>query len=100
MLRCALDRGLEFCGACEEYPCEQVREFHESAPHRLELARSQERIRQVGWEQWFKEMLVRYACSECGAINSADDAACYVCGHSPSCPYVAEHQDTIADMTD
>jgi len=100
MCKCAAAKGHDFCGACDEYPCQELRDFQAKMPHRLDLWATQERIQQVGWETWFEEMLERYACPECGAINSAYDAVCYVCGHSPSCAYVAEHGDAVRAFLD
>jgi len=96
MYRCASDKGVDFCGACPDYPCQELRDFQAKMPHRLDLWQAQERIRAAGWETWFEEMLARYGCPECGAINSAYDAICYVCGHKPSCAYVAEHGKKVA----
>ena len=44
MAACAADKGLEFCGECEEYPCEELKQFQAERPHRIELWESQERI--------------------------------------------------------
>ena len=96
MFKCAADKGLDFCGACDEYPCQELEDFQAKMPHRLDLWQAQERIQAIGWEAWFEEMLERYACPECGAINSAYDAICYVCGHAPSCAYVEEHGEKVA----
>jgi predicted RNA-binding Zn-ribbon protein involved in translation (DUF1610 family) len=65
-------------------------------PHRLELWESQERIRKVGPEKWYSEMLEHFSCPECGTINSAYDLKCRQCGHIPSCEYVAKHREEIA----
>lgn len=44
-------------------------------PHRVELWKSQERIKETGWEEWFNEM-VNFLCSgfllsSCGFCNLA-----------------------------
>jgi hypothetical protein len=96
MVRCATAKGIDFCGSCEDYPCETLKEFQAVLPHRIELWQSQERIKEVGCEQWYVEMVEHYACPECGTINSAYDMACRKCGVSPSCVYVGLHQKEIA----
>lgn len=92
---CALGKGLDFCGQCGEYPCEELKKFQAERPHRLELWRSQERIGQIGWEAWLTEMAGHYACPECGTVNSAYDQGCRRCGRTPSCRYVELHKDAI-----
>lgn len=92
---CAQERGVDFCGECHEYPCEDLKTFQAEMPHRIELWKSQERIKEVGYEKWYAEMIDHYSCPACGTINSAYDKACRKCGTIPSCAYVRLHQDEI-----
>ncbi len=92
---CAMAKGVEFCGLCDDYPCEDLKAFQAARPHRIELWEAQARIREVGYEQWFAEMAERYACPECGTLNSAYHLACRACGAEPSNAYVAEHKAEI-----
>jgi hypothetical protein len=93
---CAAEKGIDFCGECADYPCEPLKAFQAEMPHRIELWDNHQRIRDVGFEQWFIEMLGHYACSECQTINSAYDIACRSCGTTPSCAYANAHQETIS----
>ena len=95
MATCAAEKGLEFCGECEAYPCEELKKFQAERPHRIELWESQERIAEVGFFQWFEERMAHYSCPDCGTINSAYDLACRACGREPSCRYVELHRDVI-----
>ena len=95
MYKCAADKGVDFCGSCPDYPCQELKDFQCAMPHRLELWKSQERIRAAGPEKWYAEMLEHYACPSCGAINSAYDIQCRKCGAEPGCAYVAGHKDEI-----
>ncbi|MHB8157866.1 MAG: DUF3795 domain-containing protein [Desulfocucumaceae bacterium] len=92
---CAAEKGVEFCGQCPEYPCEELRVFQAEMPHRIELWKSQERIKEVGYEKWYAEMIENYSCPQCGTINSAYDLACRKCGTAPSCGYVSLHKEEI-----
>lgn len=92
---CATRRGFDFCSACPDYPCQELKEFQAAAPHRIELWRSLERIRDAGPERWYLEMAERYSCSKCSTINSTYILKCRECGAEPSCAYVAEHQEEI-----
>jgi hypothetical protein len=93
---CAAGRGLEFCGGCEEYPCELLRVFQAERPHRAELWQDQERIREIGWEKWLQEKAAHYSCPACETINSAYDMACHRCGHTPSSRFGAAHREEIS----
>lgn len=95
MIKCADARGVEFCGACGEYPCETLKSFQAAMPHRRDLWKDQARIKETGFETWFAEMRERYACSACGVINSAYDLKCRGCGAEPGNAYVQEHREAI-----
>lgn len=95
LTKCAADKGLDFCGECQHYPCDGLRAFQSSMPNRLELWDSQQRIKDVGWEQWYAEMVEHYSCQTCGTLNSVSDRSCRECGTSPSCAYVEAHQEEI-----
>ncbi len=91
MTGCASAKGVDFCGACPESPCQELKDFQAAMPHRLELWESLARIEKAGFEKWYAEMLARYSCSECGTVNSAYDIACRKCGTTPSSGYVRRH---------
>ena len=95
MAKCAAGKGVDFCGACADYPCAGLKEFQALAPHRIELWKSQARIKEVGYETWYAEMIEHYSCPTCRTVNSAYDLKCRKCGHDPSCEYVRIHQDEI-----
>ena len=92
---CAAEKGVDFCGECAEYPCKQLRVFQGEMPHRIELWKSQERIREAGYQTWYQEMTEHYNCPECHTMNSAYAIACRSCGATPSCAYVRLHREQI-----
>ncbi|NPV90976.1 MAG: DUF3795 domain-containing protein [Firmicutes bacterium] len=95
MFKCAGERGIRFCGECADYPCGPLKEFQSLAPHRLELWNAHARIKEAGYEQWYREMAEFYSCRECGAMNSAYDLKCRICGASPGNAFVERHQQSI-----
>lgn len=95
MAACAAGKGVDFCGACADYPCKGLKEFQALAPHRIELWKSQARIKEAGFETWYAEMTEHYSCPKCRTINSAYDLKCRKCGEEPSCEYVRLHKDEI-----
>jgi hypothetical protein len=92
---CATQRGMRFCGGCTEYPCADLRAFQAERPHRLELWQSLDRIKEVGYDQWYAEQALHFACPACGAINSAYNLACRSCGATPGSEYVKRHGDAV-----
>ena len=99
MCHCAEEKNVDFCGECNEYPCEELKTFQKQYPHRIELWKNLERIKEVGFEKWYVEMIERYSCAECGAVNSAYDISCRKCGNTPSCEYVRLHEIEIAESS-
>ncbi len=95
MFACASERGIDFCCDCKDYPCTDLKAFQSAMPHRIELWKNLERIRDVGYEQWLKEVRENYTCPQCRTLNSTYDRKCRKCGEEPSCPYVAEHRKEI-----
>jgi hypothetical protein len=95
MFACAAERGIDFCNECEEYPCDDLKQFQSAMPHRIELWADLERIKSIGYRQWLKEIREKYACPRCQIINSAYDLKCRKCSEEPSCNYVAKHKQAI-----
>ena len=95
MAKCAAEKGIDFCGECVDYPCAELKVFQAQMPHRIELWKSQERIKEVGYEKWYAEMIEHYSCPECHTLNSAYDMVCRKCSTTPSCNYVNLHKDQI-----
>lgn len=95
MSACAAERGIDFCCECEEYPCDDLKQFQTAMPHRIELWVNLNRIKSVGYRQWLKEVRENYVCLRCETLNSAYDLKCRKCGRDPSCNYVANHRQTI-----
>lgn len=97
-IKCAKEKNIEFCGSCNEYPCEQLKDFQSKMPHRLELWQSLQRIKETGWENWSDEMIAHYTCQNCNTINGAYHIACRKCGNTPSCNFVASHKAKIMNF--
>ena len=96
-IRCAKDRTIDFCGQCNDYPCEELKRFQSMAPHRNELWQSLERINHVGWEKWFVEMNDYYACSKCNTMNGYYNIKCRKCGAMPSSKFVENNLEALTN---
>ena len=97
MKKCITEKGLDFCSACGEYPCDILIEFQSKMPHRLELLESLDYIKANGYESWLDKMKRDYTCSTCGAINSSYDFSCRGCGNSPSNGFVKRNGAKIME---
>ncbi len=93
LIKCAEGKGVDFCAECSDYPCSELKNFQEKMPHRKEIWNSQERIKNVGWEQWYEEMVDFYSCTACDTINGAYDIQCRNCGNTPSNEFVKLHMN-------
>lgn len=95
MKKCADDRGVSFCSECTDYPCAEFKAFEAEAQDRIEVGKDLGRIKEVGYEQWYQEMVEHYSCPKCHTINSAHDMVCRKCGAEPSCNYVKLNKQEI-----
>jgi ribosomal protein L40E len=95
IMNCTFNKSIEFCGVCPEFPCKELKDFQSKIPHRIEILESQNRLNEIGWEQWLIEMKENYSCPQCNTLNSAYDLACRKCGYSPSCKFALRHKDLI-----
>lgn len=92
MFSCAVERGIDFCIECDEYPCSDLKKFQSERPHRAELWDDLKEIKAMGYKHWLKKIRANYACPQCQTINSAYDLKCRKCNQEPSCDYVAKHK--------
>lgn len=88
MWGCTQKNGIDFCIGCSDYPCSELKEFKSKMPHRIEMLKSLERIKKVGWEKWYKEQIENYKCKSCKTLNSGWDMNCRKCNNEPSCDYI------------
>lgn len=97
MIKCAEEKGVDFCGSCNDYPCEMLKNFQSLMPHRAELWESQARIAEVGAEAWTKEMEKHFSCQACGKGNTSYDLKCPACGNIPGNQFAEKHQAAIKE---
>jgi len=67
--KCAMQRDVEMCPECEEYPCERVKTFAKGEPT---LLHDGQRIREKGLDAWVEEQEGRRKAGFCYA-----DIRCY-----------------------
>jgi len=95
-IECTSGKGVAFCGGCPEFPCNVFTDFQSKMPHRVEILESQNRLKEIGLEQWLIEMRMHYSCPQCNTVNSAYNIACRKCGYAPCNKFVLRHMDLIS----
>lgn len=98
MRKCAAEKGIDFCGECTDYPCQELKEFQSQMPHRAELWKSQQRIKEIGWEKWYLEMAEYYSCKACGTMNGWYDFKCRNCGNTPGSQFVENNLEALKSI--
>lgn len=95
MLKCTIEKGIDFCSECDNYPCNELKNFQSVMPHRVELFKDLDKIKKFGFEVFYKDSIDNYKCNKCNTINPGWDISCRKCGNTPSCNYVANNIDEI-----
>jgi hypothetical protein len=95
MKLCAVEKNINFCSECSDYPCTIIVEFQKKMPHRIELFESLEFAKNNPLEKWKEKMIIDYSCQKCGTINSAYATACRNCGNDPGNPYIERNREKI-----
>ncbi len=93
--KCAEESGYESCAECQDYPCSRLEKFQKEMPHRADLWKSLEILKNKGHEKWTETETADFACPECGVINSAYDLVCRKCGSEPGSRFAERHRDKI-----
>lgn len=88
---CAVEKGVQHCSACKDYPCTQLRAYHTRSRSKVNKAKpgytwlaayNLERIKAVGVEKWLDEQRERWTCPKCKTRFSWKDETCPKC-HVP-----------------
>ena len=72
MRPCAINRGVEFCIECEEYPCgyyEAGKQAVDQVPylqHMKAIIGNQRYIKDHGVERWLEDQKNKWQCPQCG----------------------------------
>ncbi|MBK9359405.1 MAG: DUF3795 domain-containing protein [Bacteroidales bacterium] len=95
MMKCSREKNLNFCGECNEYPCEELKNFQQQMPHRAELWKAQSRIAEIGAVEWTAEMKTYFSCPQCHTGSTSYDLKCPKCGHVPGNGFVGNNRETV-----
>ena len=64
----------------------------------IETMEVPERIKEVGYEKWYTEMVERASCAECHTLNSAYDMACRMSARHPVCATASDSTKQISNI--
>ena len=51
-VKCCLDKGVQICGQCSEFPCNDMKEFSEESEGHVEALRRKEEIFRSKEQEW------------------------------------------------
>ena len=78
---CAKNKNLEYCFACQEYPCKWIRNLDKSYKQRYKTSLIENGlfIKENGIAQFLKREKEKWSCSNCGSIIALHDGFCSEC---------------------
>jgi len=80
-IKCAMERGIEACAFCVEYPCKDILEFnHDKYIHHSSVVPNGKRIKENGLDAWLDEQKERWTCDKCGTAYTWYESECKTCG--------------------
>ena len=78
---CAVEREVEFCFECAEYPCDRLIAFRDDEwPHHSAVTRNLAELERLGLARWLEVQAARWRCPACGHKTSWYDETCPDCG--------------------
>ncbi|UCH63635.1 MAG: DUF3795 domain-containing protein [Fidelibacterota bacterium] len=77
---CAVEKNINSCGECDQFPCEKTQKFHGSGRDMSLVAEKNcYRVREIGYSEWLEEQAKRWSCENCGSGFSFKDEECPSC---------------------
>ena len=78
---CAVEKGLEFCVDCTEYPCACLVAFRDDEwLHHSAITRNLMELERIGLVRWLEAQAARWRCPACSHRTSWYDETCSACG--------------------
>ncbi len=67
---CALDKNIDFCSECDQFPCSILRTFNnDGKPHHREAIENLILLKNIGENKWLDHMKAKWTCA-CGSKHS------------------------------
>jgi hypothetical protein len=88
---CTMEKGIDFCCYCDEYPCRELRDFmNDEWPHHWTVELNLEFIKEKGVEEWLEAQKKEWSCKACGVETVWYQKECR-CGQDLEAWDVPEH---------
>ncbi len=81
--KCAIERGIQHCVVCEDFPCEILKSGEslvDKLPHLKAIPKNMNIIKEKGTEYWLKEQEKIWKCRNCGKPFTWYKDTCSNCG--------------------
>ncbi len=81
--KCAMERGVEHCVVCEEFPCKILtsgESLVERLPHLKAIPKNMHTIKEKGTAYWLEEQERIWKCPDCGTPFTWYKETCSGCG--------------------
>ena len=64
---CTMEKKIDFCCYCDEYPCKELDEFmNDKWPHHWTMEPNLEYIKKNGFKKWLESQRKEWKCEMCG----------------------------------
>ena len=63
---CSIEKGIEICTECNEYPCDKLERFITGLEHHKEASRALAENKNLSFEAWYELLDKRWTCPKCG----------------------------------
>ncbi|TXT67677.1 MAG: hypothetical protein BAJALOKI1v1_30040 [Promethearchaeota archaeon] len=83
--KCCKDRGIEYCGQCDAYPCSKINRLITSQKGRKEydyrhnIPQNFQMIKKEGFEKWLQYQQEKWKCGQCGGHGVFYNLICWEC---------------------
>ena len=79
--QCAVERAVDHCGECSDYPCEALSTHinDPNYPYHSMVPQQVIEIKEKGFDVWIAEQHIRWSCAACGAPYTWFDSICLSC---------------------
>jgi len=78
---CAIEKHVENCGDCTDFPCPRLQQFAtDRSPHHHAVIENSKEAKRTGIQGWLEQQRVRWTCPQCGTRFSWYKRKCATCG--------------------
>ena len=81
IMKCARQKGVEFCYECDDFPCSILLDFrNDEHPHHSVILKNLKDLSETSLEEWLQLQEARWRCPSCKTRFAWYDSVCEKCG--------------------